>query len=68
MRITIHMAASLDGFIARNDGTVDWMDSMGWACGDKPTYVLTLRELPKVRPTVEFCAGDRRGDLVFPGP
>jgi len=27
-RITIHMAASLDGFIARKDGTVDWMETM----------------------------------------
>jgi dihydrofolate reductase len=26
-RITIHMAASLDGFIARKDGRVDWMDT-----------------------------------------
>jgi dihydrofolate reductase len=26
-RVTIHMAASLDGFIARNDGRVDWMET-----------------------------------------
>jgi dihydrofolate reductase len=25
-RVTIHMAASLDGFIARKDGSVDWME------------------------------------------
>lgn len=25
--VTIHMAASLDGFIARNDGRVDWMET-----------------------------------------
>ncbi|HLW35661.1 MAG TPA: dihydrofolate reductase family protein [Chthoniobacterales bacterium] len=25
-RVTIHMAASLDGFIARKDGGVDWME------------------------------------------
>ena len=25
--VTIHMAASLDGFIARADGTVDWMET-----------------------------------------
>ena len=25
-RVTIHMAASLDGFIARRDGRVDWME------------------------------------------
>ena len=26
-RVTVHMAASLDGFIARRDGRVDWMDT-----------------------------------------
>ena len=26
-RVTIHMAASLDGFIARRDGRVDWMET-----------------------------------------
>jgi dihydrofolate reductase len=26
-RLTIHMAASLDGFIARKDGRVDWMET-----------------------------------------
>lgn len=99
-RVTIHMAASLDGFIARRDGRVDWMetsdtfeggDSMtpelvaaflatidcyvmgsrtyetaldfaakgqGWAYGDKPTVVLTSRELPRTRETVEFYSGD----------
>ena len=99
-RVTIHMAASLDGFIARKDGRVDWLetsdefaggDSMdpgfveafiktidcyvmgsrtyetalnfeakgfGWAYGDKPTFVLTSRELPRKRDTVEFCSGD----------
>jgi riboflavin biosynthesis pyrimidine reductase len=24
-RVTVHMAASLDGFIARKDGQVDWL-------------------------------------------
>jgi dihydrofolate reductase len=99
-RVTIHMAASLDGFIARKDGRVDWMetsdefaegavmdpefveaflatidcyvmgsrtyetalrfeaDGFGWAYGDKPTYVLTRRALPRTRDTVEFYAGD----------
>ncbi|MFL6530177.1 MAG: dihydrofolate reductase family protein [Chthoniobacterales bacterium] len=98
--VTIHMAASLDGFIARKDGSVDWMETsdefaggdtmdpefvevflktidcyimgsrtyetalgfeakgLGWAYGDKPTFVLTHRELPRTRPTVEFCSGD----------
>ena len=99
-RVTIHMAASLDGFIARKDGRVDWMETsdefaggatldpefveaflktidcyvmgsktyetalgfeakgFGWAYGDKPTFVLTHRELPRARKTVEFYAGD----------
>ena len=98
--VTIHMAASLDGFIARTDGSVDWMETsdefvsgdnmdsefvqeflktidcyvlgsrtyetalsfeskgMGWAYGDKPTFVLTRRELPRARETVEFYSGD----------
>ena len=25
--VTIHMVASLDGFIARKDGSVDWMET-----------------------------------------
>lgn len=41
-RVTIHMAASLDGFIARKDGRVDWMDTsdefMGGATMD-PAFV-----------------------------
>ena len=99
-RVTIHMAASLDGFIARKDGRVDWMETsdefaggdnldpgfveaflktidcyvmgsrtyetalsfeakgFGWAYGDKPTFVLTTRDLPRTRDTVEFYSGD----------
>jgi dihydrofolate reductase len=99
-RVTIHMAASLDGFIARKDGTVDWLETsdefaggdtmdpesveaflktidcyvmgsrtyetalgfeargLGWSYGDKPTFVLTRRELPRTRDTVEFHSGD----------
>jgi dihydrofolate reductase len=99
-RVTVHMAASLDGFIARKDGRVDWLETsdefaggqtmdpafveafletidcyvmgsrtyetavgfeargFGWAYGDKPTFVLTRRELPRTRATVEFHAGD----------
>ena len=98
--VTIHMAASLDGFIARRDGSVDWLETadkfeggetmdpafveaflktidcyvmgsrtyetalgfeakgFGWAYGDKPTFVLTHRELPRTRDTVEFYSGD----------
>ena len=104
-RVTIHMAASLDGFIARRDGSVDWLETsdefaggdtmdpafveaflktidcyvmgsrtyetalnfeakgFGWAYGDKPTVVLTRRELPRTRDTVEFYSGDL-GQLV----
>lgn len=103
--VTIHMAASLDGFIARSDGSVDWMETsdefengeplepdtvaqflrtidcyvmgartyelalgfeargMGWVYGDTPTFVLTHRELPRIRPTVEFLSGNLQ-DLV----
>ena len=99
-RVTIHMAASLDGFIARKDGRVDWLETsdefaegdamdpafveaflktidcyvmgsrtyetalhfeaqgFGWVYGDKPTFVLTSRELPRTRDTVEFHSGD----------
>jgi dihydrofolate reductase len=99
-RVTIHMAASLDGFIARRDGRVDWLETsdefaggetldpgdveafletidcyvmgsrtyetalrfeargFGWSYGTKPTFVLTRRELPRTRETVEFHAGD----------
>ena len=31
---------------------------MGWAYGDKPTFVLTSRKLPRTRDTVEFHSGD----------
>src|SRR5678815_2872746 len=99
-RVTIHMAASLDGFIARKDGRVDWLETsdefiggasldpsdveaflktidcyvmgsrtyetalnfetkgLGWAYGDKPTFVLTSRDLPRSRNTIEFYSGD----------
>ena len=98
--VTIHMVASLDGFIARKDGSVDWLEvadtfeggetlspefiaeflrtidcyvmgsrtyetalnfeakGFGWSYGDKPTFVLTRRSLPKTRDTVEFYSGD----------
>jgi dihydrofolate reductase len=31
---------------------------LGWSYGDKPTFVLTHRELPRTRDTVEFYSGD----------
>jgi dihydrofolate reductase len=94
------MAASLDGFIARKDGRVDWLETsdefaggetmdpafveaflktidcyvmgsrtyetalrfesqgFGWAYGNKPTFVLTTRDLPRTRDNVEFHSGD----------
>jgi dihydrofolate reductase len=94
------MAASLDGFIARKDGRVDWLETsdefaggaamdpgfveaflksidcyvmgsrtyetalrfeakgLGWAYGDKPVFVLTSRQLPRTRETVEFHSGE----------
>ena len=99
-RVTVHMAASLDGFIARKDGRVDWLETsdefaggetldpqfvaaflktidcyvmgsrtyetalgfeakgFGWAYGEKPTFVLTNRDLPRTRDTVKFHSGD----------
>ena len=99
-RVTIHMVASLDGFIARRDGSVDWLETadrfetgdtlsaaaiaeflstidcyvmgshtyetalafeangLGWAYGDKPTFVLSRRTLPKRRTSVEFYSGE----------
>jgi dihydrofolate reductase len=34
-RVTIHMVASLDGFIARKDGSVDWLETSDeFAAGD----------------------------------
>jgi len=94
------MAASLDGFIARKDGSVDWLETsdefaegdtmdpefveaflktidcyvmgsrtyetalgfdskgLGWPYGDKPVFVLTSRELPRTRDSVELYSGD----------
>lgn len=99
-RVTIHMAASLDGFIARKDGGVDWLETsdeftdgdtmdpefveaflktidcyvmgsrtyetalrferkgLGWAYGNKPVFVLTSRDLPRIRDTIDFYSGD----------
>ena len=30
---------------------------LGWAYGDKPTFVLTSRDVPRIRDTVEFYSG-----------
>jgi dihydrofolate reductase len=105
-RVTIHMAMSLDGFIARKDGSIDWMHTsdefaegktmdpefiaaflasincyvmgsrtyemavgfeqqgQGWAYGDTPVVVLTSRDLPRTRDTVEFRSGDLAGIIA----
>lgn len=94
------MVASLDGYIARTDGSVDWLETsdkfdgggslapgfveafletidcyvmgsrtyetalrfeaqgFGWSYEDKPTFVLSSRDLPRTRDTVEFYSGD----------
>jgi dihydrofolate reductase len=94
--VTLHVVSSLDGFIARNDNTVSWLESsgdayergvsesgaeaeeavkaidcfllgsrtyehalqLGWPYGDTPTVVVTHRELPSARKSVEFYSGD----------
>ena len=94
-RITLHVVSSLDGFIARNDNDVSWMENtgvyeagvsfsaeeiaafvktidcyvlgsrtyehaleLGWPYGDTPVVVVTSRNLPAARESVEFYAGD----------
>jgi dihydrofolate reductase len=95
-RVTLHVVSSLDGFIARKDNSVSWMDGngsvyeagvsvseeeaasfvkaidcyvlgsrtyehaleLGWPYGDTPTVVVTGRELPSARESVEFYSGD----------
>src|SRR5678816_2928719 len=93
--VTLHMVSSLDGFIARNDNSVSWLDNtgvyqagvsipeeeaalfvkgidcyvlgsrtydhaleLGWPYGDTPTVVVTGREWPPARKSVEFYSGD----------
>jgi dihydrofolate reductase len=90
----MHVVSSLDGFIAKNDNSVSWLESsgdvykkgvseesaldvigaidcyvlgsrtyehaleLGWPYGDIPTVVVTSRELPSTRKSVEFYSGD----------
>ena len=94
--VTLHMVASLDGFIAKKDNSVSWLNStgavydagvsvseaeaatfvktidcyvlgsrtyehaleLGWPYGDTPTVVVTGREWPRARKSVEFYSGD----------
>jgi len=95
-RVTLHVVSSLDGFIARKDNSVSWLEAdgsvyeagvsisaeeaatfvkaidcyvlgsrtyehaleLGWPYGDTPTVVVTGRELPPARASVEFYSGD----------
>jgi dihydrofolate reductase len=95
-RVTLHAVSSLDGFIARKDNSVSWLDAhgsvyetgvsiseeeaaafvkgidcyvlgsrtyehaleLGWPYGDTPTVVVTGREWPPIRKSVEFYSGD----------
>ncbi len=45
------------GFVEAFLTTIDCY-VMGWSSGDTPTFVLTHRELPRTRDTVEFYSGD----------
>ena len=94
--VTLHVVSSLDGFIAKKDNSVSWLESsgdvyergvsedsahaeeflkaidcfvlgsrtyehalqLGWPYGDTPTVVVTNRQLPSARKSVEFYSGD----------
>jgi len=92
--VTLHVVSSLDGFIAKHDNSVSWLENsgevyeggvseesaeevmraidcyvlgsrtyehalqLGWPYGDTPTVVVTNRELPSTRKSVEFYSGD----------
>ena len=94
--VTLHMVSSLDGFIAKRDNSVSWLNSpgsvyeagvsiseeeaatfvkaidcyvlgsrtyehaleLGWPYGDTPAVVVTGREWPPARKSVEFYSGD----------
>ena len=46
-RVTIHMAASLDGFIARKDGRVDWMETSDEFAGGTSNLSFVRQVKPK---------------------
>jgi dihydrofolate reductase len=94
--VTLHMVSSLDGFIAKSDNSVGWLESagsvyeagvslseeeaanfvktidcyvlgsrtyehaleLGWPYGDTPAVVVTGRQWPSARKSVEFYSGD----------
>ena len=94
LTVTLHVVSSLDGFIAKHDNSVSWLDispevyergvseesaeevisaidcyvlgsrtyehalQLGWPYGHTPTIVVTSRELPSTRKSVEFYSGD----------
>jgi dihydrofolate reductase len=96
LKITMHVVASLDGFIASKDNSISWLETegsryepgvsisaeeaeafvksidcyvlgsrtyehalqLGWPYGDTPTIVVSSRDLPKARASVEFYSGD----------
>jgi dihydrofolate reductase len=49
--------ASIDCYVM-GSRTYDLARRLGWIYGDTPTVVLTRRDLPKERETVEFYSGD----------
>ncbi len=95
-RVTLHAVSSLDGFIARKDNSLSWLEGngsvyeagisvsedeaaafvkaidcyvlgsrtyehaleLGWPYGDTPTVVVSGREWPPARESVEFYSGD----------
>lgn len=57
-RVTIHMAASLDGFIARKDGRVDWMETSDeFAGGDTMDLTQFVSELRSRFKSIWFVGG-----------
>lgn len=46
-RITVHMVASLDGFVARRDGRVDWMETADTYAGGASMDPATMAEFLK---------------------
>lgn len=94
--VTLHMVSSLDGFIAKKDNSVSWLENaggvyergvsvsdeeaanflktidcyvlgsrtyehaleLGWPYGDTPVVVLTSKERPTPKKSVEFYSGD----------
>jgi dihydrofolate reductase len=95
--VTLHVVSSLDGFIAKKDNSVSWMENtgvyeagvsisaeqiaafvkaidcyvlgsrtyehaleLGWPYGDTPVVVVTSREWPPAKKSVEFYSGDLR--------